>query len=219
MFPFGDQCLTPPSVHHTPTSWLSTRTSSQDSRGTSHLTWYPVQVPACACLWTPPSLSRQGCSFRKQVANYSLLVGSLRSDEHSLGPSTINQIPCGRSESATGTGTRIESKGGFQRDSEVPSLNATFLLQDRSSQPLLLFLLYHNALGLAFTLTRVFSTRHIVAFLRVGHQAAWSQSKLQGAETSSCSARIAPWTLLRFFATPSRPSYLGCHGPLPLHGV
>jgi hypothetical protein len=154
MFPFGDQCLTPPSVHHTPTSWLSTRTSSQDSRGTSHLTWYPVQVPACACLWTPPSLSRQGCSFRKQVANYSLLVGSLRSDEHSLGPSTINQIPCGRSESATGTGTRIESKGGFQRDSEVPSLNATFLLQDRSSQPLLLFLLYHNALGLAFTLLK-----------------------------------------------------------------
>lgn len=46
-----------------------------------------------------------------------------------------------------------ESKGGFQRDPEVPSPNATFL-QDRSSQPLLLFLLYHNALGLAFTLLK-----------------------------------------------------------------
>lgn len=46
------------------------------------------------------------------------------------------------------------STGGFQRDSEVPSPNATVLLQDRSSQPLLLFLLYHNALGLAFTLLK-----------------------------------------------------------------
>lgn len=46
------------------------------------------------------------------------------------------------------------SKEGFQRDSEVLSPNATLLLQDRSSQPLLLFLLYHNALGLAFTLLK-----------------------------------------------------------------
>lgn len=50
--------------------------------------------------------------------------------------------------------TRTESQGGFQRDPEVPSPNATLLLQDRSSQPLLLFLLYHNALGLAFTLLK-----------------------------------------------------------------
>lgn len=47
-----------------------------------------------------------------------------------------------------------QSKGDSQRDSEVPSPNATFLLQDPSSQPLLLFLLYHNALGLAFTLLK-----------------------------------------------------------------
>lgn len=36
----------------------------------------------------------------------------------------------------------------------MPFPNAPSRLQDRSSQPLLLFLLYHNALGLAFTLLK-----------------------------------------------------------------
>lgn len=121
-------------------------------------------VPSSSCLSGPRlwDFSPRGL-WEPAPVNYGRpvaagLVSSSRSsrgsDEHSLRPSTINQIFYGSNKSTTKTSAQIKQSAISEGCWKLKSPNATFLLQDHSSQLLLLFLLYHNALGLAFTLLK-----------------------------------------------------------------
>lgn len=121
-------------------------------------------VPMSSCLSGPGlwDSSPHGC-WEPAPANHERPVaagwvsssrGSRGSDAHSLRPSTINQILYGSNKSTTKTSAQIKQSTISEGCWKLKSPNATFLLQDHSSQLLLLFLLYHNALGLAFTLLK-----------------------------------------------------------------
>lgn len=84
---------------------------SVSSRLQRKLPPYLLACPgACHRLPADSSVSRQhrAAPSEKQVAKYGR--DSLRSDEHSLGPSTMNQTLCGRSKAATESGTRLEHR-------------------------------------------------------------------------------------------------------------
>lgn len=101
---------------------------------------------------------RQSCSEESQPSCGSRWgLGSLHgrgSDEHSLSPSTMSRISCS-SDKRTRTAGAQSKRSAISGGCRAPACpNATVPLQARSSQLLLPLLLYHNALGLAFTLLK-----------------------------------------------------------------